>query len=300
MTDPDAKCPACKGSGEKRLEGTKWLCFTCGGTGKVIPVEPLDAAALIQRAEEYLAAMDMLSAADDYEISLVRDLLALLTARQGALPPLRDLNRPSLWQAYQQAEAKVTALEAALQKWREWAQFVYLGGGPLSLPDDEALRTAVCAVQDAREAAKVTALETALATATKERDAESENADAWHRQFQACKVERDALRDQVTTEQRAKDGLRALCDSLVDDKATLHKEIVALRDQVAQLQQERDKAEIEAANLRVSESLVLQHVRVMGDGPVSNTPSTSKDRIGVDAARGADPDPSPDQPETPR
>lgn len=36
-----------------------------------------------------------------------------------------------------------------LKRWRDWAQFVYLGGGPVTLPDAE-LRAAVCASHDAR------------------------------------------------------------------------------------------------------------------------------------------------------
>lgn len=48
-----------------------------------------------------------------------------------------------------------SAEHAELQRWRGWAQFVYLGGGPVTLTDDE-LRAAVCAahdrqVQDTRE-----------------------------------------------------------------------------------------------------------------------------------------------------
>ncbi len=36
----------------------------------------------------------------------------------------------------------------ALSRWRGWAQFVFLGGGPVTKTDDE-LRTAICEAYDA-------------------------------------------------------------------------------------------------------------------------------------------------------
>jgi hypothetical protein len=45
--------------------------------------------------------------------------------------------------------------------WRSWAQFVYLGGGPVNGTDSE-LQAAVCAAQDAREQESVAHLRAAL------------------------------------------------------------------------------------------------------------------------------------------
>lgn len=47
---------------------------------------------------------------------------------------------------------EVEAMRAALESWRAWAQFVWLGGGPVSATDEE-LRRRICEVADWRHEA---------------------------------------------------------------------------------------------------------------------------------------------------
>lgn len=54
-------------------------------------------------------------------------------------------------------------LQAELDRWRRWAQFVYLGGGPVTLGDD-ALRAAVCATHDKSNRACLTCCGTGIVT----------------------------------------------------------------------------------------------------------------------------------------
>lgn len=44
---------------------------------------------------------------------------------------------------------------AELDAWRRWAQYVYLGGGPVTL-DDASLRAAVCETHDTQDALRLT------------------------------------------------------------------------------------------------------------------------------------------------
>jgi hypothetical protein len=44
-------------------------------------------------------------------------------------------------------EDEVEAMRAALKSWRTWAQFVWLGGGPVTVDDDE-LRRRICQAAD--------------------------------------------------------------------------------------------------------------------------------------------------------
>lgn len=65
------------------------------------------------------------------------------------------------------AATVVTMREAAagIAKWREWAQFIYLGGGPVTL-DDNQLRVAVNAAHDS----DIAAAEARADAAARERD----------------------------------------------------------------------------------------------------------------------------------
>jgi hypothetical protein len=49
--------------------------------------------------------------------------------------------------ALREAADRLAAMESALKQWRGWAQFVYLGGGPVT-DDDDTLRNRVCETHD--------------------------------------------------------------------------------------------------------------------------------------------------------
>lgn len=61
--------------------------------------------------------------------------------------------------------AEVERLRKELHRWRDWAQFVYLGGGPLC-GDDDMLRSRVCETHDQ----ETDDLKTEIAAAEAERD----------------------------------------------------------------------------------------------------------------------------------
>lgn len=219
----------------------------------VMPDPPDDAAALIQRAEQLLKDRDVRGCPCE-QCVVFREILALLTARE-----------PALSLSIQKDPLAISALLDDSQREREmYHQLVADIRHAHSDWRDVQLLDLPKAI-----AAKVTALEAALTTAQQERDEQarmlSESRATLTTEIETLMDEKDALRDQVAT-------LTAEREQWAKHTQEEYAKLVALRDQVAQLQQ----------------------VRVMGDGPVSNTPSPSTDRRGVAAARGEDPDPSPD------
>ena len=91
-----------------------------------------------------------------------------------------------------QLQQEKDCLEAELEDWRSWAQFVYLGGGRFVEPDDT-MRRRVCETHDAQ----VNELQARLTALQQERDMLRADATATLKYWKQAEQDRDRLQGQV-------------------------------------------------------------------------------------------------------
>lgn len=137
-------------------------CAACAGPGLGVLLQFLrakaEAAEREVKSREEMAAVERSGTAADNEAA--RQMAEQMSGRP--IPKRSAVQREASAQIHDRIAAKIRveaelfwAAEATLQAqaleleaWRGWVQFVYLGGGRVTL-DDDALRRAVCAAHDA-------------------------------------------------------------------------------------------------------------------------------------------------------
>ncbi len=111
------------------------------------------------------------------------------------------------------------AERAQLRIWREWAQFVYLGGGLATIPDDDAaMRAAVCAAHDA----EADELRAELAEST-------DNIRVLLAETDALRAELAQEREQTARQRAAYSGTIERAEGIAAKLADAERRIAALR-----------------------------------------------------------------------